>query len=427
MFDDKRKVIVAAVAGAFCFGATGAAFAQAPSAGDPPMKRDKVGNVEVYGFLYPEFTVMSSSGAQVGGVSSSTLGSAPSPTGASLKSRNSVDASNSRLGFRGTEDLGGGLSARWQIESTVPLDTGDSGGVLASRDSYVGLRGGFGTVRLGNMETIYKTLGDPLKFLNIASGNFVSASNILSSRQPFNAGGTASSAGSFHLRQKNSVIYNSPSFNGVQLSALYSPDEARTGNLNANVQSYGATYKKSGLYLALAYEIHNDLFAGSNNLGTALKNDTSGAGNVHSKDTSPRASAMYTWGKTRVALDVATIKFSESGQTGSGKFNDYKNTRYNLAWEQNWGGPWRTIAQYTNASSGSCTLTGAAACSTTGLNGNMLALGGEYWFSKRTALFALYAKLNNGSAATYNNTANAKTLSPGDDITQYAMGVRTSF
>lgn len=421
----QKKIIVAAVVGALGAAATGAAFAQAPRGDEEKMPGTKSGNVEIYGFLYPEFTVMSSSGATAaGGASSSTLGS--TPAGLSLKSRNSVDASNSRIGFRGTEDLGNGLKTIWQIESTVPLDTGDSSGILATRDSYVGLRGGFGTVRLGNMETVYKTLGDPLKFLNISSGNFVSVSNIISARQPFNTGGTASSAGSFHLRQKNSVLYNSPEFGGLQLHAMYSPDEARTGNLNANVQSYGATYKRGGFDVRLAYEIHNDLFAASLNAPAAIANPTTGAGNVHSKDTSPRLSAMYSWGNSRVALDIATIKFSESGGA-AGKFQDYKNNRWALAWEQNWGGPWRTLVQYSNASAGSCSLVGGTSCVTTGLEGNMLAMGGEYWFSKRTALFALYAKLNNGSAATYNNTANAKTLSPGDDITQYALGIRTTF
>jgi predicted porin len=422
----QKKMLVMAVAGAFSTGVAGAAFAQAPSGDDAPVQREKVGNVEVYGFLYPEFTVLSSGGATVGGASSSTLGSAPSATGATLKSRNSVDASNSRLGFRGTEDLGSGLRALWQIESTVPIDTGDTGGILATRDSFVGLGGGFGTVRLGNMETVYKTLGDPLKFMNISSGNFVSASNIISSRQPFNASGAASSAGSFHLRRTNSLLYNSPEFGGVQLHAMYSPDEIRTGNLNADLQSYGATYKRGGLFLALAYEVHNDLFAGSLNVPAAIANPTTGAGSVHSKDKSTRGSAMYSWGNTRVALDLATVEFTESGGA-TGKFQNYKNTRYNLAWEQNWGGPWRTLVQYSSASAGSCSLVGDVTCTTNGLQGNMLAMGGEYWFSKRTALFALYAKLNNGSAATYNNSANAKTLSPGDDITQYALGIRTTF
>ena len=94
----QKKMIVVAVAGALGAGAAGVAFAQTT-----------VGNVEIYGRLYPEWTVGSSSGATAAGASSSTLGR--TPTGLNHKSRNSVDASNSRIGFRGKENLGSGLSA----------------------------------------------------------------------------------------------------------------------------------------------------------------------------------------------------------------------------------------------------------------------------------------------------------------------------
>ncbi len=435
----KRKMIFAAVVGALGAGATGA-YAQAPSGDDPALERGLSGNVELYGYLYPEFTMMSATSGTPAAVipaGSTNLGNlSAAPVGLALQSRASVDASNSRFGFRGKEDLGGGMTAIWQLESTVPIDQG--AGTLASRDSYVGLRGGFGTVRLGFMETVYKTIGDPMKFMNLGSGNFISASNILSARQPFNIGGAASSAGSFHLRQPNSLLYNSPDIGGFQASALYSPDETKVGTRNANMQSYGVTYKTGGLYLALAYEVHNDFFGGSSNLsfgGTGVANVSAAQlaagtiGNNHSKDTSPRASVMYSWDKSRVSFDLTTIDFKESGQAAGRHFQDYKNTRYNVSWQQVWGSDarWRTMAQYTSAASGTCTFSDGSVCDTTGLNGNMLALGGEYWFSKRTALFALYAKLNNGSTASYNNTANAKTLSPGSDITQYALGVRTTF
>src|SRR2546426_479466 len=54
---------------------------------------------------------------------------------------------SSRIGFRGNKDLGGGLTGLFQFESRVRLDTG--AGVLTGRDSYGGLAGSFGTVRLG--------------------------------------------------------------------------------------------------------------------------------------------------------------------------------------------------------------------------------------------------------------------------------------
>src|SRR5438445_4392457 len=54
---------------------------------------------------------------------------------------------SSRIGFRGNKDLGGGLTGLFQMESRVRLDQGF--GNLTSRDSYAGLAGGFGTIRLG--------------------------------------------------------------------------------------------------------------------------------------------------------------------------------------------------------------------------------------------------------------------------------------
>lgn len=406
----QKKTLAAAVTGALGLVAAGTSIAQTT-----------VGNVQIYGRLYPEFTVAKSSGATSAGPSSSTLGRAA--TGLNLKSRNSIDASNSRIGFRGTEKLGAGLTAIWQIENQVALDSGASN-PLAARTSFVGLRGGFGTVRLGNMDTVYKNIGDPLGILSVSSGNFVPMSNVISSRVPFGTSG----AGSFHLRRANSVFYDSPSLGGFQFYAQYGPDEIRTGNLNADLWSVGAVYKRGALEASLAHEIHNDLFAGSNG-APAVANVTTGAGSVHSKDTSTRLMVLYNFAtKAKVQFNVSTVEYTESGGA-AGKFQDYDNDRWSLTWEQQWSGPWRTTVAYGNSSEGSCSLVGGAACSTKGLGGNMLTLGADYSFSRRTKLFVLYAKLNNNSAAQLRNLENVASaqVAPGTDITQYALGIRHDF
>ena len=64
-------------------------------------------------------------------------------------------ASNgSRIGVRGSEDLGGGLRAVFQVESGFDATAG--GGELGSRNTFVGLGGHFGEVRLGRHDTPYK-------------------------------------------------------------------------------------------------------------------------------------------------------------------------------------------------------------------------------------------------------------------------------
>ncbi len=407
----QKKMIVVAVAGALGAGAAGVAFAQTT-----------VGNVEIYGRLYPEWTVGSSSGATAAGASSSTLGR--TPTGLNHKSRNSVDASNSRIGFRGKENLGSGLSAIWQIENQVDLTSGASN-PLAARDSFVGLQGGFGTVKLGNMETVYKYLGDPLGILGVSSGNYVSLSNVISSRVAF---GT-SSAGSFHLRRANSVNYQSPEFGGFKIHAAYSPDELKVGNnLNADLWTGGLEYKRGPIEASIAHEIHNDLFAGSNGVGSssAVANPTSGATGVHSKDKGTRGTVTYKYaaGGTLQA-NYAKVNFTESGGA-AGKFQDYKNNRWSLTWEHRWSTAWRSSVGYAKADAGSCALVGGAACTTSGLGANMWVLGGDYSFSRRTALFFLYAKLNNNSASQQRNAENW-TPDPGADITQYSIGIRHNY
>ena len=64
-----------------------------------------------------------------------------------------VSSNSSRLGVRGSESLGGGLSAIFQIESSINGDSG--GGTLAGRETFVGLQGTWGTVKIGNFLAPY--------------------------------------------------------------------------------------------------------------------------------------------------------------------------------------------------------------------------------------------------------------------------------
>ena len=63
---------------------------------------------------------------------------------------------NSRIGFKGSEDLGNGLKAHWQVEQAVNVDDNTATNSWASRNSFIGLAGGFGDVRLGRHDDAYK-------------------------------------------------------------------------------------------------------------------------------------------------------------------------------------------------------------------------------------------------------------------------------
>ena len=396
-----RKLLVVLVAGA-C-GAPMFASAQEASP------------ITIYGRLYPQFTVITSSGATATTGPRNTLSGAP--TGLEIPSHNEVQASNSRLGFRGSEKLGGGLEAFFQIESTIPIDTG--GGTFGTRDSFVGLSGGFGSVKLGNMDTVYKNYGDTLSFLGVSSGNFVSNSNILSK-----LGFGTSSSGSFHLRRNNSIVYDSPALGNFEFSAGYSPDELKTSTSNRYVSSFGARYggKKSPYFVAIGYEIHNDLFGGSRNSPSALSNFANPA--ARAEDKAVRVTGSYTFGNTTIEGNYAALKYNETGGA-AGRFENYKHNAFSIAFAHK-AGPWEFAGAYASAGAGSCSLVGGAVCTAAGLKGTQVSVGSRYNFSKRSSMFAMYAKVYNGFAARYNNLAIGDPSS-GSDLSQFAVGLQHAF
>lgn len=399
-----KKVLVLAIAGLSAV--PGAAAAQSAS-------------VTIYGRLYPEVIHTRMTGATAPGTAGlSTL--AGTPTGETFDSVVKMDASNSRLGFRGEEALGNGLRAFFQIEQRILVDTGNPGNNgFASRDTFVGLEGDrWGLVKLGNMDTVYKSIGDTLSFLGISSGNFVSNSSVLA-KQGF---GT-SSAGSFHLRRANSVWYETPEWKGWQWLVQYSPDEAKTVSRNAYLVSTGIKYEAGPLYAALAYEVHNDTFGGSRNVRSSLSN-TSNL-NAHSKDWSSRGTLQYRVGRHTAEGNLAYTRYHETGGL-NGRFQEYKHWSAALSIDSKWSDAWRSAVAFDWAAKGSCSLFGGVPCTTDGLEGKQVSLGAAYYLSKRTSIFGLYAKLWNGKSAQYNNVDGID-VSIGADTQQIAIGLQHNF
>ncbi|MHB1352643.1 MAG: porin [Thiobacillus sp.] len=129
----------------------------------------------------------------------------------------SLASQNSRIGFKGAEDLGGGLSAIWQIESSVFLD--ESGGPFATRNTFVGLKGGFGSVLLGRHDT-------PVKMLRGKVDNF---GDTLADSRNLLGSNNATGSSSYDLRPNNTVVYMSPNLGGLTLVAAYSADHGING------------------------------------------------------------------------------------------------------------------------------------------------------------------------------------------------------
>lgn len=304
--------------------------------------------------------------------------------------------SASRLGFRGTEDLGGGLSALFVLESGVLIDTGasDVAGAAFNRQAFVGLKSNsLGAVTLGRQYTLtYNALGqvgDPF-----AAGLAGSAKNL------FPVAGA-------NLRANNSVIYTSPTMNGFTAEALYAVGEV-PGNSTAGRQfNLGLNYAKGPLTARLAYNNRN--------------NDTATVTN-NSIGHNTLFVANYTF-------KVAKLFFAYSADKGmnSAPLNNATPRPYGRAFNPTLKGDDLLLgAQIPVGASGTLITSYIRKNDKTTLNqdAQQYALGYTYALSKRTSAYASYGmiKNKNGAAYTVGNNSDAGT---GDRATN--LGVRHSF
>ncbi len=382
-------------------------------------------NVEIYGKLYPYLLDESGSGATATGTPVATMAKKAAGVNGVTSQNGMMGGKNSNWGLLGSEDLGGGMKAQFQLEGTAPVDTGGDGSPLFSRNTFVGLTGNFGTIHLGNMDTIFKSYGDVLGILGFSSGSWMSSSSVLRVAAFGNKNST------FHIRAANSAQYESPEMGGFTVGVQYAPGdpgtllEAKTATRNPYLVSMGVHYDQGPWYFALAHEIHNDYFGGSGSMATGLTNLTDLA--VNSNDTATQFSTVYKVAKGhQIEFDVIRKNYNENA-TVTGRFSSYNNMAYLLSMESHWTKQWTTAVQYDSANAGSCTLVNTAVCSTMGLNGSKVTLAARYNLSKRTALFGSVGRLTNGTSAQYSNADFSNKPNAGEAISDFALGISHSF
>jgi predicted porin len=144
------------------------------------------------------------------------------------------------IGVKGSEDLGNGLSAIFQLE--YGTDPSEAAG-LAGRDQWVGLKGDFGTVRFGSISTNYKQSGaplDPFWRTSLDSRDVGLLSSTL------HAGTGEQGQG----RATNTVRYDSPSFSGAKVVANYTLD---SGVDDEDGYGIGLHYSAGAIFGAVDY------------------------------------------------------------------------------------------------------------------------------------------------------------------------------
>ncbi len=185
----------------------------------------------------------------------------------------------SRLGFRGVEDLGGGLKANFVIEGGFNLDNGDGAsgyagakageGFQFKRRSTVGLSGGFGEVRMGReLTAAYNATAryDVFGSVGIGQSRLWADGGVLDASGTPVANQNGTSLVTTNQRISNALTYVSPDFSGFKFGLNYGFGETTASNSDSGYLGAGLTYDNGPLSLGLGLERLNN---GANSVATS--------------------------------------------------------------------------------------------------------------------------------------------------------------
>jgi predicted porin len=329
---------------------------------------------------------------------------------------NRVSSNSSRLGFKGSEDLGNGLSAIFQIESQVDFgytNTNNTNNRLGSRDTFVGLSSAeAGTVLLGRHDTPYKMA---TRAYDVFGDGIADNRSIMGGQSSTITAGTVttlgSTAASFDDRQNQVLAYVTPKIGGmftgvigyVNLNSAYQ----NQSNNKATATSVAGLFDiGGGLSGSLAYEVHN-VNAIAIPLASGSKESATKLGLGYAQD---MFAVNFVYEKTKDNFNNGADFLGHHDYYLSGKFNMTASDTIKAA--------------YTKAGN-------ETRLSNTGAK--QFSLGYDHNLSKRTTVYALYTKLSNDSNAGY-------TLSGASDVggattsagvgaspSAFALGMRHSF
>lgn len=301
-------------------------------------------------------------------------------------SSNKVSSNTSRIGFKGNEDMGDGLSAIWQIESKINID-GGAASALADRNTFAGLSSKTaGTVLLGRHDTPY----------NISNRKYDLFADGMADNRSIMGGGARAGA-SFNGRQPNVVAYISPAMSGLTGAIAYvagAENQVLAADTKGSAWSLAALYGNGPISANFGYEVHN-IGNATGTLGVAgivgTVKETAWTISGGYKVEAFELNAIYEktsdnfGGQAALATGALAAGSNVLGHRAyylSGKYNVTASDAVKLA--------------YANAGSGAAINTGTT----------QISLGYDHSLSKRTTVYAAYTKLSNDTAGVYALSAN---------------------
>ncbi|QEL54679.1 porin [Chromobacterium paludis] len=235
-----------------------------------------------------------------------------------------VDDFGSRIGFKGSEDLGNGLKTIWQVETGFAMDgaagSGTASGTFANRQSFVGVDGGFGKVRVGYLD-------DVLADTEATDNLYGPRRDGMGTNFPLYEGTDLFSYGD--SRFKNSVRYDSPTWNGLNLTLQYGAGESQAAGQKKQGDGYGLrlAYQNAGFFGAFANATKLNTGGSSNSSTNRLEGGYS-ANNLY-------LAASYQW-LTTYGDAYAQNSDGTSALAGIAKFPTIAHTGVNKVENATW-------------------------------------------------------------------------------------------
>jgi predicted porin len=329
--------------------------------------------------------------------------------------------STSRLGFRGTEDLGGGTSAfftaEFQLYGTQENLSGNAVGGLNNRQTFVGLsQKGIGQAAIGTQYT-------PIH-LAISRNDAGGQNNVVGQAvyAPTGTQGADTNSAAYTVRQYNSLTAATDRFAGIVVSGMYVNNNSSTStNTTSNGQGYAlaANYVFKKLNADAVYQVFKseNTVLGVNSTTALPVSTTRILIGTNPNGTNLQQTEMYFGANYDFGILKAYAQYISRDAESTLNSSQYvKRTAQNVGVR---GYATKTIEGFGQIGSGRVTGVGATApaANLTTANFTSWQLGSNYWLSKRTNLYAIYGATQTSSTSTTRSAS----------ASEYAVGVRHTF
>ena len=312
----------------------------------------------------------------------------------------SDNLASSRIGFKGTEDLGGGLKANFFLDASLKTDTGaaDSSRFFG-RSAWVGLAGGFGEARIGRQDSLIGA----------------QTASVLGTQAYDEAVVAQTLGGVGYRRLDNALTYVAPTFvPGLTLAAQYTT-AAETIDDTANAEATYGDNSGRGYGLSANYA-NGPLAAGV----SYIQVNRADSANGNQENT-----GVLVYGSYDLGVAKLTAYYNEDSRDNNAGVTYSDRQVFGLKAAVPVAQGVTLSAGYASVKNANSSSVGFNAKSQKDDGADIFTVKAQYDLSKRTALYALFTQVNNDDAA--NLSVSSATTSAGKSSRGLAVGVRHSF